>query len=101
MPKCLMRTQVRADQQANGQMSYTDSFGFLPVPDKLEFASGSVTPVPKFEEVCETVARWVHPDGHVYPPIMHTRQKKLHWKKDRKVPLSDRPALLRGWVMSG
>jgi len=72
--------------------SYTDCFGYVPVRDTVDFEAGTFEPLPQFDEVCETVAQWVHPDGHVYLPAEHTRTQKPHWKRSRKVPQSERPA---------
>lgn len=72
---------------------YTDKFGYLPIAETLEFEGGSVSPVPEIFEVIQAVSKHAHPDGHVYPPLARTLAHKPGWKRFRKVPQSNRPAL--------
>lgn len=74
--------------------AYTDHFYYLPVPDHLEFEDGLIEPVPNLDQITAAVAKWTHPDGHVYPRMQKTMRQKPGWKRPRKVPQSERPGLL-------
>src|SRR6266516_2433391 len=75
-------------------MTYTDRFGYLPVDAEIPFEGGRIEPLKDFADSITRVVKYTHPDGYIYPPTIHTRTHKPGWKRDRKVPQSERPALL-------
>jgi len=60
----------------------------------FDLPGAKIATLPEFSEIVEGVGTYTHPDGHVYPPLIHERRMKPGWKRDRKVPQSDRPALM-------
>src|SRR5437867_5336735 len=74
-------------------MPYEDRFGHLRFGGRLVFDGGTVTPVEEFEDAIAAVRLRTHPDGHIYPPIIHTVQATMDGQT-MAVPQSQRAALL-------
>ncbi len=74
--------------------TYEVQFGYLPVADTVSFSGGEILSLPEFDTIVADVAKFTHPDGHVYPPASHDITMKPHWKKWRKIPQTERAAHL-------
>lgn len=73
----------------------TDRFGFLPCDWTLKFDGGEISPIREITKVRKRVEKLTNPDGFLYAP--HSYRVTLNprtQKRSRKVPGTDRPALL-------
>ena len=72
---------------------YSDEFGCIPVPFRVDWGSGSIEPVGDFEEAASWLTEVAHPDGFVYPPQSETVTVGVDGTTTR-VPKTRRPAHL-------
>lgn len=73
----------------------TDRFGFLPCDWTFKFDGGEISPIREITRVRKRVEKLTNTDGFLYPP--HSYRVTLNprtQKRKRKVPGTDRPALL-------
>ena len=73
----------------------TDRFGFLPCDWTFKFDGGEISPIQELTKVRKRVEKLTNPDGFLYAP--HSYRVTLNprtQKRSRKMPGSDRPALL-------
>ena len=70
---------------------YKIDFGHIPMRLDLCFDGGQVRTVDDFDG--KWLARWAHPDGHVYPPIVHTVTEDVSGNQE-VIPNSERSSLL-------
>lgn len=82
-------------------MPYTDRFGFLNHPKKIDFGYGHMTPCAEFADGLLTVQRDEHIDGFMYPPLSRTHRLSIDGSP-QSVPLpnTSRPAPVFDMPMS-
>ena len=73
----------------------TDRFGFLPCDWTFKFDGGEISPIREITRVRKRVEKLTNTDGFLYPPhSYHVTLNPRTQKRRRKVPGTDRPALL-------
>jgi hypothetical protein len=73
----------------------TDRFGFLPCDWTFKFDGGEISPIREITKIRKRVEKLTNPDGFLYAPRSYrVTLDPTNQKKSRKVPGSERPALL-------
>jgi hypothetical protein len=76
-------------------MTITDQFGFLPKQLDLECSGFRIYCVDNFHETLESIKKTVNRDGFIYPPTIYSAViNPINMRKIKRIPNSERPALL-------